>query len=84
MNRINQIFEKLASTAIHAATLALVVGLLGALLGSGAAFVAVPGLMFAVTGGLMLWLRGLFQRQIPPEYSTPADLTPEAKNATAI
>lgn len=58
---------------------ALGVGLVGELVGSGAAFVAIPGAFFAGTGGLMLWLRGLFQRQIPPEYAGPAELTPEAK-----
>jgi hypothetical protein len=58
---------------------ALGVGLIGALVGSGAVFIAIPGAMFAGTGGLMLWLRGLFQRQIPPDYAAPAELTPEAK-----
>jgi hypothetical protein len=58
---------------------ALGVGVIGGLLGSGAVFVALPGVMFAGTGGLMLWLRGLFQRQIPPDYAAAGGLTPEAK-----
>src|SRR5262245_22053095 len=58
---------------------ALGVGVLGGLVVSGAVFVALPGAIFAGTGDLMLWLRGLFQRQIPPEYAAPGGLTPEAK-----
>jgi hypothetical protein len=58
---------------------ALGVALIGALVWSGAVVTAIPGTMFAVTGGLMLWLRGLFQRQIPPDYAAPAELTPDAK-----
>jgi hypothetical protein len=55
------------------------VGLIGGIAGSEAAVAALPGVMFAGTGGLMLSLRSLFRRQIPQEYAGPAELTPEAK-----
>src|SRR4051812_20244108 len=42
---------------------ALVGALVGALTGSAAVFATLPGVVFGSTGALLLWLRGLFQRQ---------------------